>query len=91
VRDFWVIGGCLIGLFILLALLGQAFNTAGHSPAQAIETTQLQADLAAAKVETNNARAETERLKGQLQEVQRMNEELKKRVAELEKATAPAK
>jgi chromosome segregation ATPase len=86
VRDFWVIGGCVVGLFILLALLGQTFNTAARTPAHAIEVTQLQADVAAAQAATNAAKTEAERLRGQLQEAQRANEELKKRVAELEKA-----
>jgi chromosome segregation ATPase len=91
VRELWVIGGCILGLFLLLALLGQTFNTAARTPTHAIEVTQLQADLEAAKGEANNARAEVERLKRQLQEAQRMNEELKVRVAELEKTTAVAK
>jgi uncharacterized membrane protein len=83
VRELWVIGGCILGLFLLLALLGQTFNTAARTPTHAIEVT--------AKGEANNARAEVERLKRQLQEAQRMNEELKVRVAELEKTTAVAK
>ncbi len=72
-RELWVIGGCVLGLVVLLALLGGTFHSSAEQPAHAMEVAQLKADVA-------GARAEAERLRAELKAAQQKVADLERRL-----------
>ncbi len=79
---------CVAAFAIILSIIGTVFDTAGGSPAAAMEKAQLQSQADAAKMETDKLRAEVETLRAELKKVTAENDALRRGMADLERKAA---
>jgi len=83
-RDFSIVVGCVIGMVLIVSLV-TAFNNATKETTEALETSQLRAEVAAAESEARDARAEVVKLKRELKKALDNNQILSRRFSELQK------
>jgi len=86
-RDFSIVIGCVIGMVLIVSLV-TAFNSAAKETTEALETSNLRAEAAAAQAEANVAKAEVQKLKRELKKALDNNQILSRRFSELQKQVA---